>query len=146
APPAARRALTPESTPMGGLALPLLLLSLSSLAFAPAPLPRAQRQAAASPSMEGSWHSDRPMLVSATHVTFGDASAPPYSRVVVDRAARPAAFDLVPLRGGEAMWLGIYKVEGQTLTICYNEASRGRPTGFDGPGKGQHTEVFRRVR
>ena len=36
-------------------------------------------------------------------------------------------------------------VEAATLTICYNQAQRGRPTGFDGPGKGQHTEVFRRI-
>jgi uncharacterized protein (TIGR03067 family) len=124
----------------------VLLLAVLCLAFAPAPFPRTQRQAPASPSMEGSWHSSRPMQVSATHVTFGDASAAPYSRVALDRAARPATFDLLPLQGGEAMWLGIYKVEGQTLTICYNQATRGRPTGFDCPGKGQHTEVFRRVR
>jgi hypothetical protein len=44
--------------------------------------------------------------------------------------------------------LGIYKVEGDTLTICYNNANRGgrRPTAFDGPGKGAGTEVFTRVR
>jgi uncharacterized protein (TIGR03067 family) len=124
----------------------LLLLAVCCLAFAPAPLPRAQRRAAALPSMEGEWRSDRPMLVTATHLTFGGASDPPYCKVAMDRAARPATFDLLSLRDGEAMWLGVYKVEGDTLTICYNQALYGRPTGFDGPGKGQHTEVFRRVK
>jgi uncharacterized protein (TIGR03067 family) len=122
-----------------------IALALLSLGFAPAPFPRPGRWAAASPSMEGAWHSNRPMLVTATHVTFGDASAPPYSRLALNRAARPATFDLVALRGDEVWWLGIYKVEGGTLTICYNVATRGRPTAFDGPGKGQHTEVFKRV-
>jgi uncharacterized protein (TIGR03067 family) len=128
--------------------LALLALALAGLGHAaPAPLPRSQRRAAVvSPSMEGSWRSDRPMQVSASHVTFGDVSAPPYCTVAFGRSARPATFDLLPLQGGAAMWLGIYKVEGDTLTICYNRASSGRPTDFDGPGKGQHTEVFQRVR
>src|SRR5438874_11389922 len=122
----------------------LPLLVLLSLAFAPAPFPRTQRQSAPAlaPTMEGSWRSQRPMQVSATHVIFGEPSAPPYCTVSSDRSARPATFDLVELVG-QAQWQGIYKVEGDTLTICYNQARFGRPTAFDGPGKGQHTEVFK---
>jgi uncharacterized protein (TIGR03067 family) len=126
----------------------LPLLVLLSLAFAPAPFPRTQHQSAPAlaPSMEGSWRSKRPMQVSATHIIFGEPTAPPYCTVAFDRSARPATFDLIELEGGQAQWLGIYKVEGDTLTICYNQARIGRPTAFDGPGKGQHTEVFKRVR
>src|SRR5262245_20491453 len=71
----------PEDRPMRRF-LPLLVLL--SLAFAPAPLPRPQRHTFVSPSMEGSWHSTRPMLVTATHLTFYNNVAP-YCRVTIDR-------------------------------------------------------------
>src|SRR5688572_6297329 len=98
----------------------LPLFAVLCLAFAPAPFPRTQRQSAPAlaPSMDGSWHSYRPMLIAAAHLTFGDASTPPYCRLALGRAVRPATFDLVHLQNGEAMWLGIYKVEADTLTIC----------------------------
>jgi uncharacterized protein (TIGR03067 family) len=124
----------------------LLLLAVVCLAFAPAPFPRTRRPAPALPTMEGSWAGSRAMLVTATHVTFGGADKPPYSRVVLGTVDDNAAFDLVALRGDDLWWLGIYKVEGQKLTICYNETTRGRPTAFDGPGRWLHTEVFWRVR
>jgi uncharacterized protein (TIGR03067 family) len=67
----------------------------------------------------------------------------------VDPAARPATYDIVGVPGGRAArrsFKGIYKIDGDTLTICYNPAGRDRPTAFEGVGRGTFTEVYKRVR
>jgi uncharacterized protein (TIGR03067 family) len=67
-------------------------------------------------------------------------------RLSVDRAARPPSYDLFDVNDGSPKFLGIYRVDGDTLTECYNQAKYGRPTAFDGPGQGVITEVYKRAR
>src|SRR5262245_29004982 len=99
--------------------------------------------------MVGEWliEDGRQLVISATHWTLepGKGGKPAY-RTSIEPAASPPTFDLLSLQGGQPEFLGIYKVEGDKLTICYNSAAQGRPASFDGPGKGKGTEVFTRVR
>ena len=120
----------------------LLFAAVLSLAFAPAPLPRAERRGPAlGPDMVGEWSR---LKITATHLSYSPGCT---YELRVDRAARPARYDITGYAGGGtagADWLGIYKVEGDVLTLCYNPAKQGRPTAFEGPGKGQFTETYRR--
>lgn len=67
----------------------------------------------------------------------------------LDPAASPAAIDVIPDGGrtrGEHV-LGIYRLEGDTLTICMSDPGRPRPTAFEAPAKSGHTLMtFRRVK
>jgi uncharacterized protein (TIGR03067 family) len=138
---------------MRRLALPLLL-ALCSLAFAPAPLPKPRRQAQpAGPSWEGLWRRGRgpgggTVRITATTFTNNPETARrPDFDVTTDRRASPATFDMRNHGAADLYLIGIYKVEGDVLTIHYNYANRaGRPTAFSGPGSGSGTETFTRVR
>jgi len=132
-------------------ALLLPLLALAALAFAPAPLPKPQRQARpAGPSMEGLWRRQQGggtvRITRTTWTNSPERGGPPDFDVTTDPRASPATFDMSLHRAPNLYLLGIYKVEGDTLTICYNAAAEGRAASFDGPGKGKGTEVFKRVR
>jgi len=120
----------------------LLFAVVLSLAFAPAPLHRAERRGPApGPDMVGEWQG---LTITSTHLSYRPGCT---YELRLDRTARPAKYDITGYAGGGtagANWLGIYKVEGDVLTICYNPADRGRPTAFEGPGKGAFTEVYRR--
>jgi uncharacterized protein (TIGR03067 family) len=131
-------------------ALLLSLLAMSALAFAPAPFERPKRQPKAdAPTMEGLWRRQGGDTVRITPTTWTNSpqrGGPPDFGMKINARTSPASFDMTIHRTGNPHLCGIYKVEGDRLTINYNSAARPRPTAFDGPGKGGGTEVFTRVR
>src|SRR4051812_41349847 len=124
---------------MRRFALPLAL-ALLSLAFAPAPFPREDRRNRGGPGMEGTWHGFQRLEVTQTRLTYWAGNNNATYELRVDRTARPATYDVNEFGTGSRKFLGIYKVEGDTLTICYREPEKGRPTTFDGGG---YLEVFK---
>jgi uncharacterized protein (TIGR03067 family) len=127
----------------------LPLLALLSLAFAPAPLPKPSRDADPFLAMSGQWAGGHELSIREGEIVY-DPAGPVTNRyrLRVDPRASPAAYDLFhPTNTGDTPeWKGIYKIQGDTLTLCYNDARWGRPTAFEGPGRGAATEVYKRVR
>jgi uncharacterized protein (TIGR03067 family) len=63
----------------------------------------------------------------------------PEEKYVIHAGAVPAGIDLVEMSeiNGRQVMRGIYKVDQDSLVICYDSDRAGqRPTGFDAPAKG----------
>ena len=126
--------------------VPLLLVVLT-VAFAPAPLPRAERRPGGNGfgEIEGHWEwSGTPLHITPNRFTH---SADYDYEMKIDTSVRPFTFDLrgIGRSNGGRDFTGIYKVEGDNLTLSYNSGKGNRPTSFDGPGKGI-VQVYKRVR
>ncbi len=71
------------------------------------------------------------------------------TRFVIDAKKSPKEIDLIP-DGGPATdkhVLGIYKFDGETLTICMADAGRPRPTAFEAKaGSKQTLQSFKRAK
>jgi uncharacterized protein (TIGR03067 family) len=125
----------------------VLTLTLLSLAFAPAPFPKAERCKKPS-AMEGAWTQvgdvwGRLLVSRGKFMLYQNGALRAYD-LRFDEKRTPATFDL--LHGEEARFVGIYKVEGDTLTVYYGEAEWGRrPAYFEEDGVAVK-EVFERVR
>src|SRR3954451_17043318 len=96
-----------------------LLLAVAALAFAPAPLPRRGRPADPAPAMDGLWRGPNEMRVTADRVVFDGDPGFTYA-LSFDRAAGPAAYDVLSATSVEPQFVGIYKVEGDTLTVTFS--------------------------
>ena len=64
-----------------------------------------------------------------------------------DPKASPATLDLGAGKDGREMAQGIYKIEGDKLTICKTPPTKGRPTEFATPADSvNYLMIFRRVK
>src|SRR3954452_14202870 len=123
----------------------LPLLVLMSLAFAPAPFPRSERRTAPVNDMIGVWGS---LVITHDRMTYGPQGGPYDWALKVNPRASPRTFDVTGIGQGNwgAEYRGIYKIEGDVLTLTYNVAAGPRPTSFEPGGSGQSTDTYRRSR
>jgi uncharacterized protein (TIGR03067 family) len=132
--------------------VPLVTAALLLLGFAPAPFPRSNRPTDDARVLEGTWmRSDGSsrILIKRGQMIYHPGPGAFVYRLKLTPGKRPASYDLTGAAGGPTdgwAFLGIYRLEGATLTLCYNPAGKGRPTAFAGAGRGLTTEVYRRVR
>ncbi len=120
-----------------------------SLAFAPAPLPKPLKPPKV-PDWFGTWdqvgHPSVTFEITATHMTYHNAGGSPNAYFLTfDANKSPKTYD-VSRQPGTVSFVGIWKVEGDTLTICYQGAGSSRPTAFGAPGgrASGHVETFTR--
>lgn len=66
---------------------------------------------------------------------------------VIDTGQSPRTIDISMQAGGKANWRGIYKVEGDTLTLCLVTGDRERPKTFESsPDRPTTIWIFNRVK
>jgi RNA polymerase sigma factor (sigma-70 family) len=72
------------------------------------------------------------IVITADKITVRIGDQSHESIYKIDPEAKPKTIDMVPQGGGGATELGIYKLEGDTLTICHNNANnKERPKEFE---------------
>jgi uncharacterized protein (TIGR03067 family) len=123
----------------------MLLLALLSLAFAPIPKPKPDKREGAdvAKQVEGTWQGPYDRLrIDKGRMRFATVE---YA-LTIDTTKRPWAYDITRKGDARERYLGIFKVEGDTLILSYDTAERGRPTAFEGAGRGAFREVYRRVK
>jgi uncharacterized protein (TIGR03067 family) len=120
----------------------LVLLVALSLAFAPAPFPRSARKPAG-PTMEGAWRNENnhaiTLTVTSDTMHFGHSQAAPERpyNLTFNASTNPKRFAIT--HAGGAAFVGIYRINGDVLTLHYRPAHRPYPTSFD------EGDVFREV-
>ena len=70
------------------------------------------------------------------------------SAIRVDTKNRPAQIDIgVPAPNQPGSLLGIFKIEGDTLTVAYDDAPNARPTKFESPRTSSiQVLIFQRIK
>jgi uncharacterized protein (TIGR03067 family) len=126
----------------------LLTLALLSLAFAPAPFPKSGgSKGGPNLTIQGTWRqvdSQTTLIVTATRFEYYTKEHGPIKyNLRFDATKTPPTYDL--LAGETLNAVGIYKVEGQTLTVCYTAGGSPRPTSFE-EDRRHFKEVFRRLK
>ena len=142
---------------------PCLLVGL--MIAAPAPKDAPKREA---PSLVGEWEGEKavaggkelPVPAGGVGFTFNadgtvtmreGKRAPRQLRYTADPKKDPAEFDILPPddKPERGVFVGIYKIEGDTLTVCAAVGPPGtaRPTTFEStPGSEARLVVFKRVK
>lgn len=88
-------------------------------------------------------------VVAGDHVSWTrDGKSFAGTKAEYDASKTPHALDLIPDGGPhrDERILGIYRLEGDALTICVADPGEPRPTAFDAPSGSKRTlQTFRRV-
>ena len=137
----------------------LFLAAAGSLAFAPAPFPRPTRRDTSESDLkklQGAWvrvtmtingqpgAQNTPITITGTRMQFpsaGDAWT-----ITLDTSKRPKTLDARRIGSPTNVFWGVYRLEGDTLTICWrhNVTEDKRPTDFDGSKSGIWYQVYKR--
>lgn len=120
----------------------LLLLAVFTVAFAPAPLPRAERRPKPQGLLVGTWKGNYLLTITETRLNYSEGYE---YELRLDPSATPPAYDLRGVGRNNTGWVfsGIYRLEGDTLTLSYNNGTS-RPTTFSGQGSGI-VEKYQRI-
>jgi uncharacterized protein (TIGR03067 family) len=138
----------------------ILLLAIGSLAFAPAPFPKPDSSKDDLKKMQGEWAQVRfdlggraDQVRNFTVVITGDRlrwflDGKPFVAwsITLDGTRKPREFDARGTEGSVkgSTFLGVYRLKGEFLTICYHASQR--PTGLQSDKPGVWLEVFKRVK
>jgi uncharacterized protein (TIGR03067 family) len=121
------------------------LLAVVSLAFAPVPPPKPPRADKRAAELIGEWEGPHLLVITKGRAAYHHGGDPRVYELRVDPSGKPPAYDMRGTgRVAGRVLRGIYRVEGDTLTLCYHSAGRERPAAFEGPGKGTYTATYRR--
>ena len=124
-----------------------LLLSFValSLAFAPAPFPKPGKRPPGLP-IGGVWVYQRDsavtLVVTPTMLTYRRHDFKDAYEFAFNPAAEPKTYTL--RKNGSLDSVGIYRIDGDVLTLCYRNATMPRPASFE--EKGACREIFTRVK
>jgi uncharacterized protein (TIGR03067 family) len=128
----------------------LPLLALASLALAPVPPPKPRAKAASLDGVWryeaqtiGGWPLDRASrdeiwveIKGGTFFRCATGGLRQGSRLTLDATRKPMEFTLQfthPLTGKVSESKGIYRLDGDRLTLCYDNSGKTRPTRFESP-------------
>jgi uncharacterized protein (TIGR03067 family) len=142
--------------------LPTLVLACLALAFAPAPFPKPDSNKDALAKLQGVWMPvaitlesgsppaafpwDRMEITKEQMTYFRNGGVVSQWKVTLDARKSPKVIDCQGAGGNHgALYQGVYRLKGDTLTICSAQvANGGRPARVTPSRSGQMLEVFQR--
>jgi uncharacterized protein (TIGR03067 family) len=136
------------------------LLIVLSLGFAPAPVYRERRNADDSKALQGAWHRARVTIDGVHHTETGRettieivgdrmkyaVAGEPSNEWVFTLDVKLGRLDRKGIKGHAdgLAYLGIYRIEGGTFTLCSCDGKR--PANFAETGQGVFVEVYKRIK